>query len=156
MSSPPTMTNRYARMVVKDTIYYESFGDFPTKVTIEPPPRSYFLRSEDKPWQISFDVGQDWTPLPLGWMEGKDVSMMLICNETGDAPIQVIPTQQQIEEVKSRVILVSTKVWCDTYDLLAEIHTHDPPLRLRPTKPQLFFLKCKTGKARAKVVLMPM
>lgn len=142
-------------MVVRESVYHEVMQAGSRPTIHEPPSRSYPLTTDEQPYQTSFEVGQDWTPIPHGWI--TKASMMMLWNEELDH-FRHRPTKEEVEAVKGNEVylcrkLDGTSIWRD--NPFAMICPGDPALRMRAVSLGTIHLYCPSGKAKVRVILYP-
>ncbi len=88
------------RLTVVETVYHQTATGEPDSIA-----SSFFreLDSDEQPYRRKTKVGEEWTPLDLGWI--KEAGMLVICNDEGKG-LTKIPTPEEKEELAKKVLLL--------------------------------------------------
>lgn len=142
----PVAEQRRCRMGVIDTAFLAIPGEQTDSVEVR---WSTEVSDVDQLWKRRLLATEDeWKPIDKGWVD--EPSMIILQNEEGKN-LQVRQTQEQVDELKARVVEVSLR-GDGTADLLV------PPLdsvRFRAVNLDRVRVRCAKGKALCKVSVFP-
>lgn len=131
------------RLTVADSVVWQPMDGNP--VAHEWPPYSRWIEGDDEPYQRTYTVGSEWTPLDLGWLAGKDVGMLCLRN-VGPRP----PAGEM-------GLVVEVGVPIDATPILQPFARVRPgaDCRFEPHNGGDMFVCCPAGKARLTVFAVP-
>lgn len=135
------------RLTVVETIYHQAPGESPREV---PSRYSRWLDSEESLYQRTMRVGEEWTPIDLGWLAG-DVGMILLSAESGSKR-NTIPTEEERREDESKVIEVSFRTEAPRADITL---LPGESARFCPAFAKEILLRCANGKTKYTVSVIP-
>lgn len=144
----PTPTRR-PRFTVTGSVVHQQPGEQAKQA-----PRSRFYRWLDQdqdPYERTVKVGEDWTPLDLGWV-GTEGSLLLLANATR-ATFTVRPTREQLADLYSKVLEVGLLVKGVVTDF-AEVPVGED-LRLSPRRLDAYRVRCRSGQGKYSIFLVP-
>lgn len=61
------------------------------------------LSSKDEPYKRTITLGEQWEELDTAWVDIENIGYLFLRND-GGRPFQVVPTHEQIQEARSRVV----------------------------------------------------
>jgi hypothetical protein len=137
-----------ARLTVSEHISYQPLNIAGQDVS--PPPFCQLLTTEEQVWRRIVVVTSEWTPVPLGWLDGQPVSMIILKNEEGQF-FQVQPTQEERDAAAARIIEVGVE-----YDGKIHPFTIVRPhmnARFEPVGP--IHIRCQTDHAKVNIIGVP-
>lgn len=65
------------RLTIVDRVYHQPADEDPRDES--PPPYQIELHSEEEPYTRVMKLTNSWQPLDLGWLQGKEICMILVC-----------------------------------------------------------------------------
>lgn len=123
------------------TVYYEAEGQ--SAVEVHDSRYEVNLRTTEQAWGPRFQtVGEEWTMLDLGYLEGKPVCELTVENLEGTS-YRVIPSQEERDEVAKRAVELTCSV----------LIRPGRSCRFEPVGKVM--VRCRHGRARLKVAAVP-
>jgi hypothetical protein len=92
------------RITVVETLYHKS-GDNQPKGHEHRFTRQ--LESDEQAYERTCRVGEDWTLIDAGWLNGAQIGMLILVNDEGKFP-QTIPTAAEVAEASEKVLELGT------------------------------------------------
>lgn len=137
-----------ARFVVVESVYHQVPGEEPTTVQTAV---SRFLQTGEQPYERKGLATAEWQLLDCGWV--KDVRLLHLTNLEG-GPQQVQSSREEEWTTQQRRIELGVGLSPST---IAAAFCLPPQESLRgtPAAPGLLWVRCPTGKARYRIVLIP-
>ena len=147
---PPALPGR-TRLTVTESIYHQSPEGEPVEIGYS---GARFLETDEQVYSRRTTVGEEWTPIDCGWLRESGASLLLLRNEEGRFT-QVIPSPEQRGETQGRVVEVGVGTPHGEVVPFAEVDPQESPLRLRPSDLGSLYLRCRQGRAKVTVTLVP-
>lgn len=135
-----------ALLTVVQTYYHQQEGMQPTQVETR---YTRELGTDEQPYVRHGKVGSEWTRLDSGWL--TECSLLVIKNNEGRFTDR-IPTQEQRQEVMSRVIELAFGKANPTCSLLVHPNEAHP---MHVTSLKDIWLRCSKGEAKLSVIIFP-
>lgn len=134
----------YARLTVVKFIAYQPLVKTPENLS----PESYThnLYSDEQIWRREFKVGPEWMPLPLGWLEGQPISLIILHNNEGRFT-QLIPTPEERADAMARIVEVG--VGETPFTVVRPLQSRD----FEPVGP--INVRCRTSSAKLTITAVP-
>lgn len=143
MQSPPQ------KIVVKETVYWQSRGSNPQSVSVG---FSRLVNSEEQPYiRTRLKVSEEYLKMDTGWLAKSS----LVVVENLPEVRQTIPTPEQLKAARSRVLEISVT---DDDSIMPFCHVPvGESVRLCPPhgKVDRFLLKCLSGTTSVTVTALP-
>lgn len=146
-TSPAKLLVLKARFVVVDKLYYEMPNTEPIVVDSG---FARWLETDEQPYIRRFTVGEQWQAVNTGWLE--ETSMLLI--ENNEERFTVNPTSEEKTEAAQKVIEIAFpagKEWTEASWLILPGES----LRGTPANIKNLWLRCRKGKAKCTITLIP-
>lgn len=143
---PPPKPPRDRLTVVED-FYFRSVDNEPDLFS-----RRYYRELKSNGHQVyrrRVTIGAEWQSLDLGWLTGC-VGMLVIGNDTGKDR-QTIPTEEEQAEIDAAVVELSY----NTTEHDGWIINPGESFRGQPTDSRKLLMRCRQGKARCEMFIVP-
>jgi hypothetical protein len=145
--SPVISVPNRDRLTVVETVYHQAAEGFPSVALGDATRFSRELDSDEQPYERHRVAGEKWEPLDCGWIDAA--GMLIIRNDEGHFAVNPTP-EQKAEVFNKRVIELSF----DGQNSAVQV----PPTetcRFYPTDIKQIYLRCREGKARYSIYLIP-
>jgi hypothetical protein len=97
--TPPKPPKLRGRLVVVESVYHQRTGEQP--IQVRPSRFERDLATAEQPFVREFRAEADWKPLETGWL---DRAGTLVFHNLEGSGLTAIPTQEEREEILSRVV----------------------------------------------------
>jgi len=128
-------------------VYHEQHGEEPVGDRLAV---SCDLDLNAESYQRRQIIGEDWSPLDLGWMKPEDVGYVLIQNREGTGYQPVVPSDEELLDVGRRILYVGNPG--DSAGWLV------PPrhfLLSMPIDVSVLRMRCTHGRAKVRTAVYP-
>lgn len=142
----PPPPNR-GRLTVVETVYHQAPGESPREVLSR---FNRWLESDENMYQRTAKVGEEWTPIDLGWLAGDAGTILLVAE--GGPRRNTIPTEEEKREDRSKRIAVSFRSDTPRDDITL---LPGESARFSPSYAKEILLRCLCGKTRYTVSVIP-
>lgn len=148
-ATPRPSSSQGARVGVVSTIYHQQPDAEPIAVEAR---FSRWLESGEQPYLRKLTIGEKWTPLDLGWLQGA--GRVFLKNEEGRFAAQ--PTQEEREATMARIVelAVVEPVAGNRHFSWGRVRPGES-LCFEPTNPASLRLRCQRGQARITLLIVP-
>lgn len=148
-AAPRPPSSHGARIGVVSTIYHQQPDAEPIAVEAR---FSRWLESSEQPYLRKLTIGEKWTPLDLGWLQGA--GRIFLKNEEGRFAVQ--PTQEEREATMSRIVelAVVEPITGNRHFSWGKVRPGES-LCFEPTDPTSVRLRCQRGQARVTLLIVP-
>ena len=137
-----------ARLMVNAAVAHQVLGKAPEDLS--PPPHVRTLDGDEQVWRRECVVGPEWQPLPLGWLEGQQVGLLVVTNEEGKFT-QVQPAAEERAAALARVVELG--VLAGPVPAPVTLVRPLTSVMLEPLLP--VWARCRTDKAKITVTAVP-
>ncbi len=144
-------TQSRARLVVIQQFYHQVLNSQPRLIEAR---YSRILGSNEQPYgPRTLTVGEDWTPLELGWMKDIPIGVLVITNEEGTF-LERNPTEKERESSNSKILEVAFYQRLDPLTAALIILPRDCQ-PLTPLYPDRIRIRCRNGEGRYTIIVIP-
>jgi hypothetical protein len=148
--APPRVAPRpedHPRFSIVETLYHQPAGEQPTSIAS----RYYrWLESDKPPYNRKYKIGETWETIDLGSL--TKVAHISIYNLEGQFA-GINPTHEQVEEALAKVVEVA---YSDSDEPEGQWIVHPGENhRGTPVDPTMLKVKCRSGEATIRVVIIP-
>ena len=91
------------RLTARLDVYYEQIGATPSQVSCSFV--SLLPKSEEQVYIRKIDIGEEWEPLDLGWVENVGTVVL----ENRKKVFQTVPTEEEQESEEKKVVYIRNK-----------------------------------------------
>ncbi len=151
---PINPTSSKARLVVVHTVYHQIFNQQPRQALDAR--YSRILRSDEQSYgPRTITVGEQWTPLEIGWLGNFPLGLIVITNGEGNF-MERNPTPIEYSEAEKRILEIR-------FDETITPGGTTPHLLILPRESQSFIpanpatvkIRCRSGEGKYTILVVP-
>lgn len=132
------------RITCQFSIVHEHCGDPPFTLGCS---FSSICKTVEQPWTRRVQIGEQWIPLDIGWIENP--GLIVIENQTGKG-LLVNPTEEELAEINSKMIYVTCNEPDVEWIIMPRMHFFARPKTLENIR-----VRSSSGKIKASIHVLP-